>query len=617
MPEVVNVSPLGDVLQEAEDHRKSMISVKDVSMMFNVASAQLNSLKEYAIALTRRELRFKEFWALNDISFEVKKGDVFGILGTNGSGKSTLLKIIAGVLEPTKGSVEINGNIAPLIELGAGFDMELTARENIYLNGALLGYSKKFLDQHFDEIVEFSEVGEFLDMPMKNYSSGMVARIAFSIATVIVPEILIVDEVLAVGDFMFRQKCERRISELIKDYGVTVLIVSHSNDQIKRLCNKAVWIEKGHMRLLGTAEEVCRTYELVGGRAGSSESEKLILEALHRGDDAEGIECATISGESRFGSSVALSEEWVTGEEEAVILASGDSPMESIVAIGLASVLDGVVLTAKQDSLPEITGHALLGIDPKLIVALGGIEKEALPQRVQDAISSGDKTFISLQGDSPEQLSVNAYSFVPGIGRGWGETALMTPTFCVGDALAISPAIYCLKSPVFLNTSREAICEKVKNAILQGGFKRLLVLGGGVSVPEEILEPIRQAGVEVVRFIAKDEYQANVQIMDWWIKERFNPVAEKPRALTIISSKHPEDAFAVGPFAARADAPVLLNDPTQLDSVANAIRIIEGFDGSIKKLIFVGDEALFSRLDKELLRRVAGSMLEQTDACVE
>ena len=197
MPETVNTSALADVIEDlSSDNRPTMVKVDHVSMVFNMASEQLNSLKEYAIQIARRKLFFEGFTALDDISFEVKKGDVFGIIGTNGSGKSTMLKIIAGVLEPSKGTCEINGNIAPLIELGAGFDDELSARENIYLNGALLGYSKDFITDHFDEIVEFAEIEKFLDMPLKNYSSGMVARIAFAIATVIVPRILVVDEVL-------------------------------------------------------------------------------------------------------------------------------------------------------------------------------------------------------------------------------------------------------------------------------------------------------------------------------------------------------------------------------------------------------------------------------------
>ena len=283
MPENINTTPLGDIERElaaAVDDRPVMVDVDRVSMVFNMASQQLNSLKEYAIALAKRELMFKEFRALDGVSFTVRKGDVFGILGTNGSGKSTMLKIIAGVLEPTEGTCTINGSIAPLIELGAGFDMELTARENIFLNGALLGYSKKFIQQHFDEIVDFAEVEKFLDMPMKNYSSGMVARIAFAIATVIVPEILIVDEVLSVGDFMFPQKCERRITQLIKEHDVTVLIVSHNNDQIERLCNKAIWIEKGHTRMMGSAADVCRAYRVLGGHVGSAESEAAVFSML-------------------------------------------------------------------------------------------------------------------------------------------------------------------------------------------------------------------------------------------------------------------------------------------------------------------------------------------------
>lgn len=243
-----------------EQEPKPMIEVQNVDMVFNIANEQLNSLKEYFIALVRGKLFFREFKALEDISFTVNRGDVYGIVGTNGSGKSTLLKIIAGVLEPTKGTCEISGTIAPLIELGAGFDPELTARENVYLNGSLLGYSKKFIDEHFDAIVDFAEVRDFIDMPLKNYSSGMVARIAFAIATATTPDILVVDEALSVGDFMFQEKCERRINDLVKNHGTTLLFVSHSIDQVERVCEKALWIEKGHKRLEGSVEDVCFAY---------------------------------------------------------------------------------------------------------------------------------------------------------------------------------------------------------------------------------------------------------------------------------------------------------------------------------------------------------------------
>lgn len=236
------------------------IEVNDVTMIFNMASEQLNNLKEYFIKIMRHELFFSEFRALKHISFKVRRGEVVGLVGTNGSGKSTMLKIIAGVLEASEGECIVRGNIAPLIELGAGFDMELTARENIYLNGALLGYTKQFIDDHFDEIVEFAELRDFVDMPLKNYSSGMVARIAFAIATVTEPDILIVDETLSVGDVFFQQKCEDRIQHFIKNGDVTVLFVSHSIEQVERICQRAIWIEKGDLRMDGPVAEACEAY---------------------------------------------------------------------------------------------------------------------------------------------------------------------------------------------------------------------------------------------------------------------------------------------------------------------------------------------------------------------
>ena len=235
------------------------IRVEDVHIRFNMSKEKVNGIKEYVLKLLKRELLFEEFWALRGISLEIKRGEVFGIVGLNGAGKSTLLKVIAGVLEPTKGKVECNGTIAPLIELGAGFDMELTARENIYLNGAILGYSKKFLEEKFDEIIEFAEIREFLDVPLKNYSSGMVARIAFSIATIVEPDILIVDEILSVGDFKFQEKCQQRIKHMMEN-NVTVIMVSHSIDQIKQMCNRAVFIEKGKMIDIGEVNAICDKY---------------------------------------------------------------------------------------------------------------------------------------------------------------------------------------------------------------------------------------------------------------------------------------------------------------------------------------------------------------------
>ncbi|MGL5172949.1 MAG: ABC transporter ATP-binding protein [Olsenella sp.] len=237
-----------------------VIEVNDVSMIFNIASEQLNNLKEYFIAIMRHELHFKEFRALNHISFKVRRGEVVGLVGTNGSGKSTMLKCIAGVLEPSEGNCIVRGNIAPLIELGAGFDPELTAMENIYLNGALIGYSKAFLDAHIQDIIDFAELDGFMEMPLKNYSSGMVARIAFAIATVAKPNVLIVDETLSVGDVFFQNKCEERIRSFIESGDVTVLFVSHSIEQVERICQRAVWIEKGEQRMDGPVNEVCEAY---------------------------------------------------------------------------------------------------------------------------------------------------------------------------------------------------------------------------------------------------------------------------------------------------------------------------------------------------------------------
>ena len=237
-----------------------MIILKNVSMKFNLGIEKNFSLKQFFIDLLKRKKKKKnEFWALNDVSFEVKKGEVVGFIGTNGAGKSTLLKLIAGVMKPTKGNIEIYGNICPMIELGAGFDMDLTARENIYLNGAVLGYTKSFIDEKFDEIVDFSELRDFLDVPVRNFSSGMVARLAFSIATIVDPEILIVDEILSVGDIAFQQKSEKKMRTMIGG-GTTVLFVSHSIDQIKNLCDRVVWLDHGNVKQIGQAKEVCDAY---------------------------------------------------------------------------------------------------------------------------------------------------------------------------------------------------------------------------------------------------------------------------------------------------------------------------------------------------------------------
>ncbi len=240
--------------------RKPAIVVKHVSMKFNLSKEKVDNLKEYIIKSLKGEMQYNEFWALRDVSFTVEKGAKVAVLGLNGAGKSTLLKIIAGVFKPTEGTIEKNGKVVPLLELGAGFDQQYTGRENIFLYGAMLGCSKQFLKEKYDEIVEFSELGEFIDVPLKNYSSGMRSRLGFSVATMVKPQILILDEVLSVGDAKFKKKSEKRIQEMIAD-GVTVLFVSHSMQQIKRICDKAMILEKGKLIAYGDIDEVLSIYQ--------------------------------------------------------------------------------------------------------------------------------------------------------------------------------------------------------------------------------------------------------------------------------------------------------------------------------------------------------------------
>ena len=237
-----------------------VLRVENVGMKFNLSKEKHDSVKEYFIALMKKQLIYNEFWALTDVSFELEKGDRIGILGLNGAGKSTLLKVIAGVFKPSTGSVERKGILAPLIELGAGFDPQYTGLENIYLYGACLGYSHKFIDEKLDEIIDFSELRDFIDVPLKNYSSGMKARLGFAIATIVEPDMLILDEVLSVGDAKCRKKSEDRLMKLM-DKGVTVLFVSHSIEQVQKICNKALILEKGKVVQSGDVNTVTATYE--------------------------------------------------------------------------------------------------------------------------------------------------------------------------------------------------------------------------------------------------------------------------------------------------------------------------------------------------------------------
>lgn len=238
---------------------RTIIEVSDVTMRFRMNSDKILSLKEFVTTALRGKLEYQKFTALDHVSFKVKKGETLGLVGRNGAGKSTMLKIISGILKPTSGGVRCEGNIVPMLELGSGFDMDLTGRENIFLNGAILGYSEAFLTERYNEIVEFSELGGFIETPIRNYSSGMLARLAFSIATVVKPEVLIVDEILSVGDAAFQEKSRKRMMELMGG-GTTVLFVSHSIEQIEEMCSQVVWLEYGKVRMAGEAQEVCRLY---------------------------------------------------------------------------------------------------------------------------------------------------------------------------------------------------------------------------------------------------------------------------------------------------------------------------------------------------------------------
>lgn len=239
--------------------KRIMVDVDHVTIRFNLSSQKVDNLKEYLVKLMKRELMFQEFLAVKDVSFQVRAGEAWGLIGSNGSGKSTMLKAISGIMKPYKGTITVNGSVAPLIELGAGFDPECTARENIFLNGCVLGHSEKFMQEHFEQIVEFAEIRQFLDSPLKNYSSGMKARLGFSIATMVKPDILIVDEILSVGDYKFKQKCMKRMEELLSG-GTTLLYVSHNIDEVRRLCDHALWIDKGIAKMQGQANEVCDAY---------------------------------------------------------------------------------------------------------------------------------------------------------------------------------------------------------------------------------------------------------------------------------------------------------------------------------------------------------------------
>lgn len=608
MPENVNTSALsfGSIEEIAlTDNRPTMIKVDHVSMVFNMASEQLNSLKEYAIQIARRKLFFEGFTALDDISFEVKKGDVFGIIGTNGSGKSTALKIIAGVLEPTKGSCEINGNIAPLIELGAGFDTELSARENIYLNGALLGYSRQFIDEHFEEILDFAEIEKFLDMPLKNYSSGMVARIAFAIATVIVPEILVVDEVLSVGDFMFQKKCEDRINELIEKHGVTVLIVSHSNEQIARLCNKAIWIEKGHTRMMGEAETVCRVYGGLGGRTGSAKSEQRVFNALRAADPDNASNCnySIISGDNCYGTATrAATLSTDTDCVDTVILACSNVHINAILASGIASHHRAPILPIKTDCIPDIVEQFLMNKRPKqiLLIDRDGIDKEVLNQ-LQSLTWCPEIITFANPGDTLG-LATDLCNYGSKLNI-WHDTAIILKFQDNIESFAAAPLASKSETPVFFLTEcSQKQFFNLYEVLAKHHFKNIIAIG---SIAEsDLCADLEAKDMKVVRISGASTNETCLKVTQAAYHEAAKH-DELPVELCLSSQtlgQWPE-LLACGSYCALTNGILLLEDVTNLDSIAACLDFIKSNKKSFSKLSFLGGDAILNELDRLLLYR--------------
>ena len=428
-------------------------------------------------------------------------------------------------------------------------------------------------------------------MPLKNYSSGMVARIAFAIATVIVPEILIVDEVLSVGDFMFQKKCEDRITKLIKEHGVTVLIVSHNNDQIERLCNKVVWIEKGHLRMAGTAKEVCQTYRVLGGHVGSKESEQIVFETLQdpKKPDMSGIE--SIEADTRYGIAAKLSSRCYPDGAKAVILASGEHEMVPLIANGLAGALDAPILLTQNESVPDITAQELTRLNPETVYVLNGgtLDSFAVQMEIRAALPQAQVQL--LEGEDCTALSWALYKHGKTEGL-WGEDVALTYDGCLGDLVSLSPYLFSNKCPVLVKEAPSEIPEWMLDAALSA--KEVLVVGGYKSFTEEALEPFAKSAGQVARFVGEGPYDANEKINNWISQHA------KAERLLVVSIWYPQDAVAVAAYASKNRGLIVLEDPQNLDSVAHGINYLKKQRG---KLEFIGDKSRFNDLDKSLLAK--------------
>ncbi len=565
------------------------VCVEGVSMVFNIANQKLNSLKEYFISFMRREFVFKEFRALEDISFRVNAGDVFGIIGTNGSGKSTLLKIIAGVLEPTNGSVETHGRISPLIELGAGFDYELTARENIYLNGALLGYSKSFIDEHFDEIVAFSEVEDFMEMPLKNFSSGMVARIAFAIATVMVPDILIVDEVLSVGDFAFKQKCERRIQELIEDHATTVLIVSHSDNQIEELCDNALWLDRGHMKMIGPARDVCQAYRLLGGGIDDPDVEKTLLDALALPDEKKELPTETIAMKDRYEMAVELARKSL-GEKRVdhVVIASGSQFDTRVLAAAYANAAGAPIVLASPKALTPALTAFLYEHRPEVVTIVDRTEAGTsfefdIAAQVSSLIGADVEM---LQAESFEGLSGMLYERGARSGI-WGDVTLAgKPSECIAMLTAASlvndrhPFIYMYNEEALKDSRLYADESSLRDAEL-------------ISFSEEDSIIDLESPVDIGYRYAKMNYETVEALM---------PKCDD-LGVVFASSRNLSHAIAALQFAISQKSCIVLFDSADPHNKAKALTRFLRWEIEPSRMTFVGPDSDLSAVDKKILRK--------------
>ena len=434
---------------------------------------------------------------------------------------------------------------------------------------------------------------------MKNYSSGMVARIAFAIATVIVPDVLIVDEVLSVGDFMFQQKCEQRIMSLIKEHDVTVLIVSHNNDQIERLCNKAIWIEKGHARMMGSASEVCDAYRALGGHIGSAESEAIVYDTLVSPVPVDDQIATTIAGDDRYGTAVKLSALCERPSSDTVVLSVAELPSICFSAAALAAAYDAPLLLIKPDHIPDSTMQELQRLRPSTIIAAGVTSERERGVLAELQQHFNDVHIRFARSTEPQTAALDIYrSAEP---QQWGDCAIVSWDGCFGDQMSLLPYSTLKKAPYFYIDENGKIDDETWNTLTSGHFRTLFLLGSEDTFPDKMIDSLKSDGISATRIcdisasVANKNINANI-VMPALIEQN-----KHIDTLIISSTWHPFDSFNIGRYAIENNAAMLLVDSNNLDSVACAIQYLKGLNGSVGHLVFVGDDNQFNRIDKRLL----------------